>query len=164
MDFLRDYMLNLIVGAMACSILLNLFPGKPFSDIGKFLCGVFLTISLLQPLSEADFSRFLSPETQPDTQSGEALAAMGQAYSQNLLAQCIKQDAQTYILDKAASLGLSLDAEVILSQGDIPVPESVTLTGSADDAPRSRLEQIIVQDLGIPKENQLWIQERSGNG
>ena len=66
-------------------------------------------------------------------------------------------------MDKAASLDATVTAEVILSGGDIPVPTQITLVGSVDAAAKTRLEQIILQDLGIAKENQLWIQESSGN-
>ena len=125
---------------------------------------MFLTVSLLQPLSELDFSSLSAHWLQPQDQSGEAIAALGKEASQNLLASRIKQEAEAYILDKAASLDASVTAEVILSDGDIPVPTEIILVGSVDAAVKTRLEQIILQDLGIAKENQLWIQESSGNG
>lgn len=164
MDALRDYILSVIGGALVCGIVMSLVPKGYFSEIGKFLTGLFLTVSLLQPLSELDLSSLSARFLQPQDQSGEAIAALGKEASQNLLAARIKQEAEAYILDKAASLDASVTAEVILSGGDIPVPTQITLVGSVDAAAKTRLEQIILQDLGIAKENQLWIQESSGNG
>ena len=67
----------------------------------------------------------------------------------------IKSRVQAYILDKADSFGTSLEVEVILDQDHIPV--SVELQGNISPYARAQLTEIIEEDLGIPKEHQLWI-------
>ena len=73
-----------------------------------------------------------------------------------MLAQFIKERTQSYILDKAQSLNAVLDVEVTLSDDEIPVPVKVCITGKVSPYARGRLENLIIEDLGIEKENQIW--------
>ena len=160
MNAIRDYLFSIIGGAMVCGAVLNLTPEGKFRQISKFLCGLFLTISLLHPLSEMDLSRIASTWQLPDA-SAEDISAMAQDYSRSRLAEGIKREAEEYILDKAAGLDTLLTVEVRLSQDDIPIPTEVILSGSPDPAVKRQLETLIAQDLGIAKENQIWIQASS---
>ena len=72
------------------------------------------------------------------------------------LRQIIKTETEAYILDKAAQFDLQLDVQVALTDDVMPVPESVQLTGSVSPYVKSRLQILISNDLGIPKEQQLW--------
>jgi len=127
----------------------------------KLLCGIFLTVSFLNPLAELSLSGWLSGWTFTESHHGEAAAAMGQDFSQDLLALRIKQETEEYILDKAAALNEELCVEVTLSDSDIPVPIAVTLSGTIPPDSQKRLEQIILDDLNISKENQLWTEANS---
>ena len=161
MNAIRDYLFSVIGGAMICGVVLNLTPEGKFRQISKFLCGLFLTISLLHPLSEMDLSRIASNWQKTQDISTEDISAMAQDYSRSLLAEVIKREVEEYILDKAAALGTSLTSDIHLSPDDIPIPMAVTLTGSPDHAVKKQLETLIAQDLGIAKENQTWIQASS---
>ena len=66
----------------------------------------------------------------------------------------IKARIQAYILDKADSFGTQLDVEVILDQDNIPT--SVELRGNISPYAKAQLTGIITENLGIPKEYQLW--------
>ena len=164
MEDIGNYVLSLVSGALVCSILMGILPSGHFAAMGKFLCGVFLTISFLQPLTELDMTRIFSGWLQLESQNAEAIAALGQSYSQNLLASRIKQDAEEYILDKAASLGASLSAEILLSDDELPIPVKVNIYGNISSSAKEELGRYITRDLGISKENQLWIQKKSENG
>ena len=164
MEAIRDYILSLIAGALVCSVLMGLLAGRHFAEIGKFLCGLFLTVSVLHPLAELDISGLLTRWKLQDTSEGEAIAALGQDLSRNLLAERIKQETEEYILDKAASLDASVAVELTLTDGDIPVPESILLIGSIKPAAQEQLTDILIRDLGIAKENQVWIQQNDGDG
>lgn len=160
MNAIRDYLFSVIGGALVCGVVLNLTPEGKFRQISKFLCGLFLTISLLHPLSEMDLSRIASTWQLPDA-SAEDISAMAQDYSRSLLSERIKREAEEYILDKATDLGVSITADIRLSWDDIPIPTEVILSGSSDPTVKKQLETLIAQDLGIAKENQTWIQASS---
>lgn len=161
MSTLGEAVYSVIGGAVICGILISLAPKGQCEGLIKFLCGLFLTVSLLQPLTNLDFNNLFSNPTITEWEEGEAVAAMGEDFSRQLLAQRIKQDAEEYIWDKATALGASLTAEITLSQEDIPVPVAVTISGAIEEPTKKRLEQIITDDLGISKENQLWTELNS---
>ncbi len=164
MDFIRDYLLSIIGGAMICGVILQIIPKGQYLILLKLLCGLFLTMSLLHPLIHMNWQTITDEWTLAKFEDGESIAAMGQRYSEKLLVARIKQEAEEYIFDKAAAFGLCIHADVEVSQSDIPVPVSVRLSGAADVTDRERLMQIIFEELGISKENQLWTEENSTGG
>lgn len=81
---------------------------------------------------------------------------MGTKLADDARREIIKAEAEAYILDKAGSYGLQLEVCVTLREDDIPVPESVCIAGAVSPYARTRLEILIENELGIPKERQLW--------
>ena len=69
----------------------------------------------------------------------------------------IKEETEAYILDKAASLGVTLSVEVMVEDGNVPRLSGVQLSGQVSPYARQQLSTWISNDLGISKENQKWI-------
>lgn len=155
MDGIRQYVLGVICAAMICGMVTALVPEGMAKGILKLLSGVFLAVTVLSPLTGRDLGRELT-ELLPDTLEGKAIARRGEAMARETMAGLIKQQTETYILDKANSLHGNVGVEVILSEDPIPVPFSVVLTGSVPPYARKQLEQIIQGELGISKENLRW--------
>ena len=93
--------------------------------------------------------------------SPEEASSLGEEFARRELCQCIKREAEEYILDKAAAMNVLLSADVSLSDSEIPVPAAVTVYTSADPSTREVLSQFLSEDLGISKENQLWMEMSS---
>ena len=75
------------------------------------------------------------------------------------LAAVIAERTGAYIEDKADELGLSVRAKVKTEEEDgVPLPVSVTLYGTENAA----LADYIERELGIAKEDQLWITTEAG--
>ena len=167
MSSFSEWMFCFLTCSLISSILLRLLPKGIFQEIMKLLCGIFLTVSLLHPISKINLPDLLSNILFSGNSEPEAAITMGKDFSETLLAQRIKDATAEYILDKAASLGTDISAEVILSQEDIPIPVSAILTGDMEPAAKSRLEQYICAELGIAKEDIQWTQgssaKREGN-
>ena len=85
------------------------------------------------------------------------MIASGQQMAREQETQIISRQTQSYILDKAQALGAMIEAEVGLSDERPFVPVSVTIKGNLSPYARQVLENIIQNDLGIRKEDQLWI-------
>lgn len=162
MDSLRQYVLSIIGAAMVCGVVLGIAPKGTMQVYIKLLCGLFLTVSLLYPLTELDWNALTEEFSFFHREDAEEAAALGEDFSRNALSTIIKAEAEEYILDKAAALDVSVEADVRLTEEDIPVPMAVTICGEVDSASRERLEWIIQEELGISKENQLWMQKSSG--
>ncbi len=124
--------------------------------MGKLLVGLFMALTILAPWGSLQLQRWGSM-TEGFLAEASQAAADGSQQSWDSLAAIIKERCEAYILDKAAQLKLQLTVEVTLSGDSIPSPEAVTLRGNASPYARQRLQEIITQDLGIAKEDQLWM-------
>ena len=80
-------------------------------------------------------------------------AQTGTEYAEQELRRIIIARTQTYIMDKAASFGVTVDVEVVLNEY---TPQSVILKGSVSPGAKAQLTAWITENLGIPKEAQQW--------
>ena len=155
MENMRHYILSVILAAMICGIAVSMVSSQSGKAWIRLLCGLILTSTVIKPLSSVSnldisiFDREIWSE-------GEAISAQGEKQAQDSMAAIIKERCEAYILDKANELGVSVMAEVTLSRDSIPVPVSVTLSGSVSPYLRLKLESIIQEDMGITKENLRW--------
>lgn len=156
MGGISQYLLSVIGAAMICAVVQRLLSGKgSASAMGKLLVGIVMALTVIRPLAQvqlADFGRFL-PEISLDAQ---VAVSEGEASAQKALAESISSKIEAYILDKAAQMNVTLAVEVELTQETIPHPCRVRLQGKVSPYAKSRLQNIIQEDLGINKENQLW--------
>lgn len=156
MDGIRRYLLTVTAAALVCAIAGTLFDKKSApAAVIKLLCGLFMTFCVISPcmdLELMDFSAFTG------SFSDEAAAAVsdGKSMAFNARADIIKEQTRTYILDKAQTLNLEIDVEVILDSSDIPAPCAVILRGAASPYGKEVLGQYIESNLSIPKENITW--------
>lgn len=152
MEALRQYIISVVAAGLICGIVTGLFSGSTGSSIMKLVCGVFLSYTVLAPVTRFDPGD-LAVCGWAVADGSEAVAA-GESLAQDAREQFIKQDLETYILDKASQLGASLQVEVTLEEGGLP--GTVTLTGQIAPYQRQQLERILTLELGIAKENQQW--------
>lgn len=122
----------------------------------RMVCGLFLTIVVIKPFGNLNFS-YLADFTQTFSESAQAAASTGTELADETRRQIIKAETEAYILDKASSYNLQLEVQVTLSDGHEALPESVRLSGAASPYARARLQELISDEVGIPKEQQLWI-------
>ena len=156
MEGLRQYVISVTTAAIVCGMLTAMLKKGAMQSLVKLLCGFFLAFSFLSPIGRLEL-KALPQDLGPDYQEASGAAQEGERYARNSIAEIIKEQTEAYILDKAAELGLSLEAEVFLSGDEIPVPVSVRITGQASEIERRRMEMILEKDLGIAKENQTWM-------
>lgn len=154
MELLRRYVLAVTTAAILCAMVKSISPGlKGQERILRLVCGIFLLATVLQPLGLIRL-----PDAGNLTAQYEAAAhAMVQEAEQqkdSQLASIIQQETEAYILDKANTLGVSLEVQVELNESMVPC--QVLLAGEASPYAKSRLTEDIAQNLGIPKERQVW--------
>ncbi len=139
---MKEYLLRLVCGSAACALVRSVWDSR----VMKLLCGVYLAGLVLSPVVELDWEL---PEPADLQAQAESVVAQGASQAEQARDAGIKARCETYILEEAAALGLSVQAEVTVEQG---LPTAVVLTGTEDD----RLSQRIAQNLGIGKEAQTW--------
>ena len=156
MDTLAQYIYRVCGAAVICAVIRHLTKISKHAGICKMLSGIFLLLTLLSPIADlrlGDLSQML-PDVSYEV---ERAVEQGKASYQNELARCISERVETYILDKGAQLGVSLSVQVELSEDPMPVPARVRLEGNVSPYAKSRLQQILANELGIGKEDQIWI-------
>ena len=119
----------------------------------RLLCGVLLTIVLVQPLRDFSFDVPLQ-WTQGLESMASDIAEQGSRAAENEKGAIIKTRLEAYIVEKVAQAGASVTADVTL--GEDGLPRAVTVTGALSPAARHQLKQVITETLGIPEVQQQW--------
>ena len=153
---LREYLIALSAAALIIAVIQMVMPkNSPLTSVLKLLTGLFMVITLIVPLWSIDISRF--DDLLPDLQDfSEVHAADGVQYRNDVTAQVIKRQIESYICDKATQLGVTMQVEVILTEDDIPSPWSVHLQGAVTPYAKKVLQAYINDTIGIPRERQTW--------
>lgn len=149
------YVLSVISAAIITAIISSFFNGKnAISGIIKLVAGLFLTFVIISPLTKLDFTT-VNDYLEEFTLEGVEAASVGENIAKEAEGEIITGRVQAYILDKAKSCGAQLDVEVVLDQNNIPV--LVKLGGNISPFAKAQVAAIITEDLGISKEQQIWI-------
>ena len=156
MTWLRDYLMSMICASMICALLVRFVKSKGMAHaLLKMLCGLFLTYTVIKPLpafKTLDFSGGI-----PDyAAKAQQAADMGVDLSRNALRQSIKDQIESYILEKARQLELDVQVEVDILADEIPVPKAVSVYGKVSPYAKQKLSAVIEKDIGVSMENQKW--------
>ena len=154
---MRAYLLRLTAAAILGALLRKLAPKNGAGQATRLGAGLLILLVALKPLAEADLTGAaleLGRLGTSDVLSTEPLDVT----ANSLLAGLIRDGAESYILDKADTLGLSLRAEVETEMSEsYPVPWSVRLYGEPTEPQRAALSKALEEELGIPAARQEWI-------
>ncbi len=157
MHALGQYILTIGLASLIVAIIGEFSDPKSATGTAiRMVCGLFLAFTVMNPVTKLNmgildaFSENLHPDAEAAVSAGAELADQS-------LREIIKQETQTYILDKARKMGYVLEADVTVGEGDPPVPEFVRITGSIPAHLQTNMEVLLEEELGISKENQQWI-------
>ena len=153
MGDLRAYLLRLLWAAMVCGILNRMVKGSGCAPVIRLLCGVFLTVVLVQPLCGLSFEEPLR-WTEDLNALGAEIVEQGSREAQAQKEAIIKARLEAYIVEKADQAGASVSADISLD--DDGLPRAVTVTGALSPAAKRQLRQVMTEALGIPEVRQQW--------
>ena len=157
MEGLGKYILSVIAASILFGILQSLLEKKSTSaTLLKLIGGLFLTFTVIAPVSVLNLDAHIDIPLDISLQKNE-FTTRGQEISNNQLQQIIKEQCEAYILDKALSFETELDVDVSLTHDEIPIPFAVRLQGAVSPYAKNALQNWLCDDMGITKENQLWI-------
>lgn len=159
MSGLREIVVHISAAAMICALVMRLMPGNGSTKlIIKLLCGVVMTVSIVQPAKQLNMIDINNFAVQFQDQADQAVQ-LGKNTAMETWSESIIQGVEAYILEKAKAMNVDLDVEVELSEDEIPVPVGVSLAGNVGPYAKSALSDTISQELNIPKEKQIWISQ-----
>ncbi len=154
MTAIRDYILTIVSAAMLCALLKSISAGKKgIERILSLVAGIFLLATGLRPLGILKLTQWENP-VEGYRSRAESMVAEAQQDVQDQLKSQIQEQTQAYILDKANTLGMSLEVQVELDSDFIPW--QVTLKGPVSPYARQQLKEVLKNELGIPEERQVW--------
>lgn len=155
-DQIRQYILTLICMAIICGSV-----PKFFGDNGaqkkllSFVAGMVMTIVAVSPFLGKNLQSYLWIREEFSLEAQDTIA-IGQEQADSMLSDIIIKRIQSYILDKAASMGADLTAEVILDDSKPCVPSCVILSGAASPYVKRQLTETLGQQLAISEDNVVW--------
>lgn len=155
MSSAAQYIGSVSAAAMLCAMVCGLLRVTAFQAQAKWICGIVMTVTILRPLVPV-FQYHVSDFQIPQLQEGTVYSEEGKQDGKNALSEIISRQTRSYILDIAQAIGAQIEAEVILSEEDPPIPVGVIITGDISPYLKLQLEERIQEELNIPKEHQIW--------
>lgn len=157
MSALTKYLYGILCAAVICTVITALTPkSKSAGKLIRMLCGLFLLLSILKPIGNIDLSNIGDFADSLQTDS-ERIVAQGVEASAQSLRSVIKEECEAYVMEKAMQMGAEISVEIVIAEGNTPVPTDATVTGTVSPYAKQRLAVILAEDLNIPKERQKWI-------
>lgn len=156
-EAIRQYILSVTAAAVFCGIAAKLLGKKgAIASVGRLLTGLFLVFTVISPWIKFHITDLISYADILHWDASQAVDT-GKSTAEQTMKAIIKSKLEAYILDKAAVLAADLKVEVTLDDGEMALPVSVRIEGQTSPYARQSLERMIEVELGISKEEQVWI-------
>ncbi len=151
MEHVRQWLSSIVVVSLLLSVVQSLVPKGSLRRVASFLSGLVLLAVLLEPLPKLDLEGLELRGLQEET---EKVRRQLETEQETALKAGIAEQTEAYISDKAAALGLTVQARVETRTGGdgVPLPWSVEVEGGYAE----ELAQWIEAELDIPRERQVW--------
>ena len=152
--WLRDWLLGLMSAALLGAIVTG--AAGEDSRAARLSSALALLLVLCSPLVHFELDETAQLLSRSRMQAQMAQTGI-EVKNRELLSRIISEQAQTYILDKAEELGVTVAVTVQTQQGEAyPYPAAVQLTGYATAAQRGQLNRWIAEQLAIAEEHVTW--------
>ena len=156
MDGIREYLIGVVAAALLCGIITTLIGTKGTVGIAvKLVSGLLMLLAVIRPWTSITFDGLFG-WAEVITADGTGFVSSGEIMADEAYRASIKQQTEAYIVDEAKALDCELTVEVILSTDDIPVPKQVRLAGEVSPYARQTLTNLMVERLGIEREDMIW--------
>ena len=153
---INQYILHMTVAAIFAVVTLHLIPKGPIREFGSFIGMLLVVLAVISPIAKLELHGIEDVFRSMESQVVNTNTSVERS-NRDLLGQLIKEQCETYILDKAAAMKLELSVEVTLdASATYPTPSSVRLTGVYSEESRRELGEFIEDKLGIAFADQEW--------
>lgn len=153
MSALGQYILTVSVAAVMTSLIRCILTEGLTGEVMKLISGLILAITMLSPLKRIDLSPdmltgFMNSET------ADLYCDAGAAMAETAISDIIQQETEAYILSKANEWNAQIQVDVSVQER---IPNAVQIHGNVSPEMQRRITLFMEQDLGIPREKQVWI-------
>lgn len=154
MDAGRDYIISVIVCTLCCGLISSMTSGSGQEKLIHFICGVIVVVTVLRPISAIELPS-LSACLDDYRYSAQEYVHIGENLTKAEQERYIKEACEAYICSVAEDLVADISVHVQVDTNLMPA--AAEITGRFNGEVRNEMEHILETDLGITKENQLWI-------
>lgn len=156
------YLIAVTAACMLAVMADALVKSPPVRRVARLVGGLLILLTVLSPLVRLE-ARDLTEFVEGFAQDADLDAEAVQTDYREQWAERVRELLEQNIEQQAASMGLTLRAEVVVRSGECPEPESVTLHGAAAPEEQMALQVYLVQTLGFAKERVIWEAENEDN-
>lgn len=153
---LREYVISVAAAAWIVGCAEGLLQHQSGKALIRLIGGILIAVTLLSPMPHLNWEDLIQ-RTIKDYPDSSACVSMGRERSRDSLSAVIVSKTEAYILDKARSLNADISVEIRLSNDEVPVPKEVRIQGVISPQVQLVLSEVMERELGITKENQIWI-------
>ncbi|MCD8353825.1 MAG: hypothetical protein LUC47_05890 [Clostridiales bacterium] len=149
LESLRQWILAVTAVSLLTALCQALMPPGPVKRVSNLTCGLLIFFVLVQPAVRADYTQL--PEDFQDYYAGlgdydTALVDANSVLTEELIAR----NTAAYIEDKAEAAGIACAVTVSCGQREgVPVPETVTVSGSLSQTEQAWLIDLVEEELGL---------------
>ena len=154
---LREYLLSITAGSLLLTVALSVIPKGSVQKIAGIVGGLLMILTVISPLMKIDDASIAGAISKfsLETDSVQRGIEIG---SRQLLCEVISEKCETYILDKANRMGMTIEVDIVLQEdAEYPYPTGVTLRGTWSAQEQKILRSYISDGLGIPAQRQEWL-------
>lgn len=155
MEGVRNYLVSVVAVCMLTVPGIVFVKKDGLQRIVRLVGGVLILLVAMQPLLRIDL-KDLSESLKALTRNYELDTSSLAENAQKKIAETVKEASEQTIEEKASELGATLQAEVTVSEGELPVPVHVKLIGSIEPEQIQTMEDFIVTAFNISLEEQEW--------
>ncbi|MBE6984010.1 MAG: hypothetical protein E7434_00075 [Ruminococcaceae bacterium] len=154
MESVREYFLQIVAVCMIAAISCAIVKNPLIARVIRLISGILILLVVIAPLSKVDASKlptYLDGVLDSDTQMQEA---KNHAHLQ--FQTQVQKATQEHIELIADQFGFNIQAEVTVSDDEVPIPIEVKLIGTPNAQQMLQLSDYIETNVGIPKDQQIW--------
>lgn len=155
MEAVRTYLISVVAVCMITVIAGVLIQKGTLQKIVRLIGGVLVLLVAIRPLLTLDMEQISAYLAEISTEYRFDTGGIKETQNE-LLRRQVKQTAEARIEQEAKEAGGLLQAEITLSDGEYPVPYSVTLIGTLTPEQVQTVSAYIETALNIPANRQEW--------
>ncbi|MCD7928967.1 MAG: hypothetical protein LUF86_02260 [Clostridiales bacterium] len=161
-EVLHQWILAVTAVSLLTALCQALMPPGTVKRVSSMTCGLLIFFVLVQPLARADYAQLLEDFQDYYAGLGDYDATLADTNSA-LTEELIAQNTAAYIEDKAEAAGITCAVAVACGQREgVPVPETVTVSGSLSQTEQAWLIALAEEDLGMEAQAVQFEEEEGG--
>lgn len=154
---LREYLLSIVAAGLLLTLVLSIIPEGAVRKTAGIVGGLLVVLTVMSPLTKIDGNAIAAAISEFGMKTDFAKRGI-EIENRRLLCEVITEKCETYILDKANRMGMTVEVSVVLQEdAEYPYPTGVTLKGTWSSQEQKTLSSYISDGLGIPANRQEWL-------